>query len=98
MDEFCTWFTWSYVSTQQTTFQHLLHGPAAIQNAMNKDRPANDLIDDSVRLEMSLQVIPYTDTFEFRRSMASPRHICQALAGLAEFSQDISGAIVTVNA
>jgi len=75
--------------TKQATFEDFLQGPPPIQNAMNENLSAHDLIDKPVRLEMDFPVAVYADTLKFGRTVASTGHIGQAMAGLLDFSQQM---------
>lgn len=49
-------------------FEDILQIPTPIQNAMNVNPFAHDLIDNPIRLEMDFPVAAYADTFKFGRA------------------------------
>jgi len=70
-------------------FEDFLQGPSPIQNAMDENLPAHDLIDDPVGLEMDFTISANANTIKLRRAVASTGHLSQALAGLFEFNQQM---------
>ncbi len=60
------------VLTNQSSLEQRLHISAPVKDAMNKYVLSDDLIDDTIRLEVNLPIAHHTDSIQLGWNMAAP--------------------------